>query len=136
MPPSAPDGATPPVAGQTLAVIAEILYLVNLLLIPVIAFVVLAILYLRHVRTAPALAVCHLQQTLSASLWAGVLLILANLMIVALGGYRSSWTWVVVIIYFTVCHSSLILLGTVGLAKAMAGKPYRFPLVGRTCDVD
>lgn len=133
MPPLEHDEAPAEIAGQTLAVVAEILYLVNLLLLPVFAFLILLVLYLRNINTAPALAVCHLRQTLSGSIWAGLLLVIATGIIIGLGGFTSSWTWVVVIIYFTACHSTLILLGTVGLAKAMAGKPYRYPLVGRAC---
>ena len=56
-----------------------------------------------------------------------------NLLIVAFGGYDASYTWMFVVLYFTACHSTLIFLGMVGLAKAMAGKPWRYPLVGRAC---
>ena len=59
------------------------------------------------------------------------LLVGANALIVFLGGYQGAWTWVVVITYFTVCHASLVLLGILGLAKAMAGQGWRFPLLGR-----
>lgn len=121
-------------AGQALAVTVEVLYLINLLLLPGLAFMVLLILYLRHIKHAPPLAVCHLRQTMSASLWAAIVLIAVNVLIVTLGGFTSSWTWLIVILYFTLCHSALVLLGTMGLAKAMAGKVYRFPLVGRPCD--
>jgi uncharacterized Tic20 family protein len=72
-----------------------------------------------------------LRQTLSASLWAGILLVIANLTIIALGGYDAPWTWVVVILYFTAAHTTLIVLGVVGLARALAGQPYRYPLVGK-----
>jgi hypothetical protein len=112
-------------------VAAEALYLVNLLLLPGVGFLVLLALYLRNLRVAPPLAVCHLRQTLSASLWAGALLLVANVMILLLGGYHSPYTWMVVIIYFTTCHATLVLLGVMGLAKAMAGQCFRFPLVGR-----
>ncbi len=135
MPPSdneAQTSATPP--GQPLAVASEVLYLVNLLLVPGIAFAILAVLYLRHIGTAPPLAACHLRQTLSASLWAGVILVVLNGAIVLLGGYKTAWTWVVVVLYFTICHATLVLLGTMGLARAMAGKNYRYPLLGRPCD--
>ena len=64
------------VDGQSLAVLAESLYLANLLLAPGLAFGILLYLHSRHVVSAPPLARCHLGQTLSASLWAGVLLIL------------------------------------------------------------
>jgi hypothetical protein len=130
MPPSETDDAIP---GQTLAAVAEALYLANLLLMPGLAFLILLGLFIKYRQQAPALARCHLRQTLGASLWAGVLLVVANLMIFALGGYAAPYTWVVVVLYFTTTHASLVLLGMFGLAKAMAGKPYRFPLLGRSC---
>lgn len=117
--------------GQAQAVLAQSLYLANLLLLPVICFVVLAFMYARHAKSAPPLYAAHLGQTFFASLWAGVLLVLVNLLIILLGGYQGGHVWTIVIVYFTVCHSTLILLGMVGLAKAMAGQCYRFPLVGR-----
>lgn len=134
MPPSVPEHEITPPAGQTLAVTVEVLYLANLLLLPGLAFIVLLMVYVRQIKQAPPLAVCHLRQTMSASIWAAVILIIVNVVIIAMGGYASSWTWVIVILYFTLCHSALVLLGTMGLAKAMAGKAYRFPLVGRPCE--
>ena len=136
MPDLVPEDSTEddaPVPGQGLAVLAESLYLVNLLLLPGVAFIVLLWVYALHHAQAAPLAQCHLRQTLSASLWAGVILVLANGVIIALGGYTAPSTWVVVILYFTCCHAALVMLGTLGLAKAMAGKAYRYPLVGRPC---
>lgn len=121
------------VPGQSLAVVAESLYLVNLLLLPGLAFVALLVIYWKRIAHAPALARCHLEQTLFASLWAGVLLILANIAIVLLGGYDAAYTWVVLVLYFTTAHTTLVILGTIGLAKAMAGKPFEYPLVGKKC---
>lgn len=123
------------VAGQTLAVAAEALYLANLLLVPGLAFLILLALYLRRGKDTPPLADCHLRQTVSASIWGGILLVAANLLIILLGGYTTPATWTIVILYFTTCHSTLVLLGVVGLAKAMAGKNYVYPLVGRPCHV-
>lgn len=135
MPPSEADpGATQFPPGTKLAITAESLYLVNLLLVPGLAFAVLAVLYLRHVRSAAPLARCHLRQTMMGSLWAGVLLVLVNGLILALGGYQAPGTWVVLVLYFVCCHTGLVLLGVLGLAKAMAGQPYRYPLLGRACD--
>jgi len=123
------DAAVPEGAG--LATTAEALYLINLLLLPGLAFLILVGIYLRRRRDAPPLALSHLQQTLSASLWAGALLVVVNALIIAAGGFGGVWTWVLVIIYFTVCHATLVLLGVVGLTKAMAGQCWRYPLVGR-----
>ena len=128
MPPSAEAGETP---GQGLAIAAESLYLANLLLLPGISFLILAWLALRPSPSSPPLAAAHLGQTFAASLWAGALLVLVNALILLLGGYRGAHTWVLVILYFTICHSTLVLLGVVGLAKAMAGQCWRYPLVGR-----
>jgi hypothetical protein len=130
MPPSETDDAIP---GQTLAAVAEALYLANLLLLPGLAFLILLVLFIQHRQRAPALARCHLRQAVSGSLWAGILLVVANLVIFALGGYAAPYTWVVVVLYFTTAHASLVLLGMLGLAKAMAGKPYVYPLIGRSC---
>ncbi len=120
-------------AGHREAVIAEALYLTNLMLLPVVAFLILLGYWWRHRQTVGPLGRCHLAQTVSASLWGGLLLVGANILIVLLGGYDSPNTWMVVILYFTLVHSTFILLGTLGLARAMAGKPYRYPLVGRPC---
>lgn len=125
-----PGGAPP---GQSLAITAESLYLANLLVIPGLCFVILMWLYFKHRSSAPPLALCHLRQTVSASLWAGALLVIANGVIVALGGYDAGYTWMVVITYFTTAHATLVLLGMFGLSKAMAGQPFQYPLVGRPC---
>ncbi len=126
-PPS--DEAAPP--GQGLALAAESLYLINLLVLPGLGFLALLWLYFRRRADAPPLAQVHLRQTVSASLWAGALLVLVNLLIITLGGYDAAWTWVIVILYFTTAHTTLVILGILGLARALAGQPYRYPLVGR-----
>ncbi len=131
MPPSAPEAGSGSTAGLALAVTAESLFLANLLLIPGLGFLVLAFLFFKHHRDSEPLALSHLEQTFSASLWGGVLLVIVNLLILMLGGYGGAYTWMIVIIYFTICHSTLILLGMFGLAKAMSGKCFRYPLIGR-----
>ena len=114
-----------------LAIYAESLFLANLLLLPGVCFVWLLYLYRRNRHSASHLALIHLNQTVIASVVGGVLLIGANLIILFLGGYEAAYTWVVIIIYFTVFHSTLVLLGILGLAKAMAGKAYIYPFLGQ-----
>lgn len=123
----------PPGNGRKLAVLAESLYLVNLLLAPGVAFAWLLWLYLQQHKTASPLALCHLRQTLAASIWAGVLLLPITVLTIAVGGYQSIGAWTAAILYFTVCHASLVLLGIVGLSKAIAGQPWRYPLLGPVC---
>ena len=40
----------------------------------------------------------------------------------------------VLILYFTCIHSTLILLGMIALIKAMNGQIWRYPLIGPTVD--
>jgi hypothetical protein len=124
----------PRVAGQDLAVMAESLYLINLMLAPGLAFLGIVWLWFKRRETAPALARCHLDQTFFVSLWGGVLIVGATTALFLIFGWDWEWTWVFVILYFTCIHSTLILLGMIGLAKAMAGKPYVYPWIGRRCD--
>lgn len=114
--------------GKTLAVIAEALYLSNLLVIPGLSFVVLVWLYIKHRADATELALNHLWQTIKASIWAGMMLVIVNAIIIIMGGYDSGNTWLIVIIYFTTVHSTFVLLGMLGLAKAMACQCWRYPL--------
>lgn len=125
----------PVVPGQPLAVAAEVLYLVNLMLAPGLGFAALAWLWLTRGRTAPPLARNHLRQTFFVSLWGGLLLVCACLGFILLFGLDSGWTWTYVVIYFTCVHSSLILCGVLGLARAMNGQSYRFPLIGPRLEV-
>ncbi len=122
--------------GLVLAVIAEALYLANLLILPGLGFLLLLGVWWHQRRNAPPLAAAHLGQTLAASLWAGVLLILANGLILLLGGYRGPQIWVIVITYFTICHSLLVVFGAYGLAKAIAGQCWRYPLLGPPLPAD
>ncbi|GAB6044168.1 hypothetical protein [Endothiovibrio diazotrophicus] len=116
--------------GRRLAIAAEALYLINLLMLPGLGFIALATLYWRRHRHAPPLAAAHLEQTLAASLWAGVLIaLISGVLWLAGGGSAAGWTMTV--LWFTVAHTSLVLLGIIGLAHAMAGRCWHFPLVGR-----
>ncbi len=120
--------------GQNLAVLAEALYIANLLLIPVIGFAILCYLFLTQYKQAPPLARSHLEQTLSASLWIAVLFTVfaAGILLLKNFGMEAVSMWIIIILVFTMLHASMVLLGVLGLAKAMAGKCWRYPLVGKT----
>lgn len=129
----ADDSQFDDIPGQDMAIAAEVLFLINLLVLPFFGFLGLLVLYIRFHGTAPTLARCHLAQTMSASLWGAVLLLAVNGLILLLGGYDAPSTWVVLVLYFSTCHSTLVVLGVIGLAKAMAGRQFRYPLIGRPC---
>ncbi len=121
------------VPGQRLAITAEALYLLNLLLLPAVGFAFLFWIYLRHYSDAPALARNHLAQTVRATMWAALLLIWVPILILAAGNWATPAAWTLALLHFITVHTSLVLLGVIGLAKALAGKAYRFPLVGVPC---
>lgn len=122
------------VAGQSLAVLAEALYLGNLLLAPGICFAILLRLWLKNKESAPPLARQHLKQATFVSFYGGILIVSLTALFLALGGLHWQWTWVLVIMYFTCIHSALVMFGMFGLAKAMAGQTWRYPLIGPAVD--
>ncbi|MBP9227873.1 MAG: hypothetical protein KBF41_07145 [Azonexus sp.] len=117
-------------AGQNLAVLAEALYLINLLLLPGLAFLILAGLWFKFRDSAPLLARQHLRQTTFVSLIGGLLIVVLSGLILGLGGLHWEWTWVTLILYFTCIHSTLVLFGMYALIKAMNGQMWRFPIIG------
>lgn len=118
------------VPGQRLAVTANALYLANMFPLPVIGFLILLWLYFRHGQSAPPLARHYLRQTVNATIWAAILLFGLNLLVLLLGGYGSTYVGIVLFLYFVTLHSAFILVGVVGLIKAMNGEDWRWPLVG------
>jgi len=115
---------------RRIAVTAEALYLCNLLLLPLIAFVLLLALSFRYRHDDSELATNHLHQAVTASLWAAALLIPLPLLTLAISGMDSPNAWTVVILYTVVCHTALVMLGIIALARAMAGRPFYVPLIG------
>ena len=124
------SAAKPASDGLPLAVIAEALFLANLLVAPGIAFGLLFWLWHKNKDRAPPLARQHLKQATFVSLYGGLLIVSLTGLFLAIGGLNWEWTWVVVILYFTCIHSTLVMFGMFALAKAMAGQVWRFPLIG------
>lgn len=126
------DGWWAEPSGRNLAIAIQGLYLANLLALPGLAFLGLLALWLRRQRL-PALARCHLRQTFSASWWAMGMLVGFNGLVLWWFGVEVPATWLFVLLYFLTVHSSLVLFGMLGLARAMVGENYRFPVVGVDC---
>lgn len=124
--------------GQSLAVLAESLYVANLLILPFVAFILLCVIFLKKYRNAPALARSHLEQTMSASISIAVMFFAAAVivMLLKMWGLEDVTVWMIVVIVFTIIHASMVLLGVLGLAKAMAGKCWRYPVFGRALPHD
>ncbi len=112
------------------AVLAEVLYLVNLLLAPGFAFLLLLALFRRHRDSADALVRGHVRQSFAASLMAGVLLVVVPGLVALAGDLSQAGIWTLLLLYFVTCHAALVLLGVLALSRALAGKPASYPLFG------
>lgn len=128
------------VEGKDQAILFESLYIANLLILPVIAFMVLVYYFLARHHQLPPLARSHLEQTISAGLWIAVMFLLGGvtIMIMRLSGIEDATLWIIVVLAFTIIHATMVLLGIFGLSRAVSGKCWRYPVVGkpvpRLCD--
>lgn len=112
-----------------IAILAETLFLANLLLIPVVPFLVLYFLFLKHRKNPDSLAYNHIRQTFIASLWAGFFIVIVAAVFYFVSNVSSAVTWTVIITYFTCIHSLFVMYGIYGLSKAMAGQKVKFPFI-------
>ena len=126
------------VEGQSLAVVAESLYVANLLILPFIAFFVLVYIFIKQHGSAPPLARSHLEQTLSASINIAIMFFACAMIILLLRawGLEDVSIWMIVVIVFTIIHATMVLFGVLGLAKAMSGKCWRYPVFGKALPRD
>lgn len=115
---------------------AATLYLLNILLLPFIAFVLLLILYQRQRHNVSTLVQCHLMQAMRASICAGLMLILISTGILLFGDLHQISTWIIFILYVLCVHSVFILLGVFALSKALSGKLYFYPIIGKSSNHD
>ena len=120
----------------TLAIVAECLYLINLLFFPGLAFMVLSLVYFKYKHHPSAVVRCHLKQTFVASLWAGVMIVFVSLTIVFIGGLDEPGTWLVGVLYFLSIHAALVFMGAFGLARAINNQHYHYHIIGPSCELD
>jgi uncharacterized Tic20 family protein len=116
---------------KTVAIMAEVLYLINLMLLPGLAFLLLFFLYIKYRQCDSAFTANHLSQTLGVSLLGGAVIVITVSLTIALGGVDAAYTWVWVLFYFTLIHSCLIMMGVFGLIKAMNAEHFTYPVIGR-----
>lgn len=118
------------VPGPPLAIAAEALFIINLMILPGIAFLMLVVLWLKHGKHPDPLVRNHLRQTVVTCFWGGGLLVSISVAIFVLGGFDNPWSWVIGVLYFVLFHAGLILLGVLGLVRAINGRTWRYPVVG------
>ncbi|MCB1645554.1 MAG: hypothetical protein KDI36_08880 [Pseudomonadales bacterium] len=121
------------VVQRRIAIVAETLYLLNLMILPGLAFILLTILFFKYRRSESVVIFSHLRQTMGLSVIGGFSVI-ATFSFVALFGNTSADTamkWMWFVLGFTVIHSSLILTGVYGLVKALNDQPFVFGFLNR-----
>lgn len=123
-------GALPSAAERSAAIKAQSLYLVNLTLLPGIAFLALWRMHALAKDTRRGFAGQHLHQAFVASVWAGGLLVVAVAALAMLGDLQRPGTWIAIVVYVICVHSMLVLAGVIALSRAMAGQSWRYPLIG------
>ncbi len=128
-----PSETAPPINkdkhDSNIAILAETLFLANLLLIPIIPFLVLFYLYQKYSSKPDTIAYNHLRQTLIASVLAGVFIVLIAGVFYFFSSTSAAITWTIIITYLTCVHSVFVMLGIYGLSKAMVGQKVKFPLI-------
>ena len=114
-----------------MAAVAQMSYLLSLTFLPVLGL--FPLLYLNGKSDLPALARCHLRQALRAGLLVLALQILFTLAFFQLAAMSALYGWIIVEFYFLLVGPFAV-LGMIGLGKALAGKDFIYPLIGRRCD--
>jgi len=116
---------------KRLAGYSQILYLLNITLLPIISFLLLIVLYQKHKANDSPLVIQHFRQSFLANIVAGILLIFVSGLILIFGSLESAYTWMWFILYFLSIHSVLILFGVLAYIKASAGQLYTYPVFGK-----
>jgi len=112
-----------------IAIVAEALFLANLLLIPVIPFLVLFYLFRKYAQKPGSVAYNHLRQTFIASILAGLFIVIIAGVFYFFSSTSAAITWTIILTYLTCVHSVFVMMGIYGLSKAMVGQKVKFPLI-------
>ena len=112
-----------------ITVILHSLYLINLLALPGIALIPMAYLCKKYWHSQDLLTFCHVRQVLASTIWF-LLVFFGGVLVFWLMGNDSPQHWTMLIMYLIVFHTTFVMVGMIGLAKAITGKPYRPYLIG------
>ncbi|MBL1141451.1 MAG: hypothetical protein HND53_05395 [Proteobacteria bacterium] len=110
-----------------LSILAPALYLLNLLLLPGLSFLILAILYIKFRQIEQTTARVQLQQNFYISIVSGLVIVGISIIIMIIGDLSSVYSWMVMIIYVLSIHAILALLGAFSLAKGINQQAYIYP---------
>jgi hypothetical protein len=101
------------------AIIAESLYLCNLLLLPGISFLILLWLFITK-KNISSLERIHLIRCIQLSLAAAALIFIPLMVILFVGDFASQF--MILLLYFIMAHATFVIIGMYNLTKAMVKK--------------
>lgn len=102
------------------AIVFQSLYLSNLLLIPIVSFLVL-VFYLKQDKPCSNFNRIHLIRSIQISALAGVMLAIAPIFYIFYSDEFGS-SVMISIFYFVTLHTGFVLIGMLNLARAMSRK--------------
>ena len=103
------------------ATIAQSLYLANLLVFPIIAFIALLLMFYQR-KNSKELVYQHQVRAIQLSIAAGVLLLLIPALVVFYLGNVPQFL-MLLLLYFIVLHVCFVLVGMINVSRAMSNKP-------------
>ncbi|SHF72583.1 hypothetical protein SAMN04487965_2549 [Microbulbifer donghaiensis] len=105
---------------------AQILYLLNFLLLPGIAFILLLVLWYRTDPVAASLQRQHLASAIKWALIGGGLLVIVPLAYIVLTAGKSTTAIALLVTAWVCIHGLLVLIGAHGLMRAASNRPPAF----------
>ena len=114
---------------KQIPVVLHGLYLINLLALPGLAMIPMMYLCRLHWHSRDRVTFCHVRQVLAATIWF-LLVFFGGVLLFWLVGDNSPHHWTMLLMYLIVFNTTFVMVGMVGLAKAITGKTYRPYLIG------
>ena len=102
---------------------AALASLLNLTILPVISFIALLLIYKK--TEAGNIDHYHAVLGIKINIVAALALFLVSTLMILLGGFHSPWTWVYVITYFTIVHTTFIVFAIWALVRSWSGDKLR-----------
>ncbi len=122
-------------SAQAKAITAHGLMLLNLLF-PVVIYLLLLLFWLKNRNSENKLLYVAVNQAWLAATLSTALFLVANLLIITLAAYKSTFALIIFEVYFIFIVPIFLIPGLLGLVKSNAHIIYFYPLIGRRYHVD
>ncbi len=111
------------------AIISYGLMLLNLLF-PILIYVFLAFYWLKHKKSQDRLLYVAINQSFISATISTLLFILANVLVLSMAQYKSTFALITFEIYFVLVVPVFLIPGLMGLVKSNASIIYFYPILG------